>query len=183
MTPTLVYTPSRTLLWLRVLVRELLIPERRWGRMLVGPFFLAFGALGIVLGPALGSSALALVSGSLCGIGLGWASWPLAGAWLAVMRNPRVRKRQPIRLTLTTGVIDLVRGDDRRVFPLDDLERMDRVGGEWWLRFRGGRFVILPRSVSEGDPKLFLALIRAHQREAPAAASAPAAPRGAGRAA
>jgi hypothetical protein len=168
MNPTLVYMPTRTLLWLRVLVREFLIPEIRWAKLLVGPFFLAFGGLGVVLAPAFQSSALGLVSGSLAGIGLAWASWPLAGAMLAVNRNPKVRWRQPIRLTLTTGVIDLVRGDDRRIFPLDDLERMDRVGGEWWLQFRGGRILILPRTVSEGDPKLFLALIRAHQREAPA---------------
>lgn len=164
------YTPSRTLLWLRVLVRELLVPETRWGRLLVGPFLIAFGAVGVLVGPMVDSSALGLVSGSLVGIGLGWASWPLAGAWLAVTRSRSVRRRVPIRLSLTTGVIDLVRGGDRRVFPLDDLERMDKLGGEWWLRFRGGRIVIVPRRVSEGDPQLFLAMIRAHQREAPGVA-------------
>jgi hypothetical protein len=139
---------------------------------MVGPFFLLFGLVGVLLGPMMGSSALGLVSGSFMGIGLGWASWPLAGAWLAVMRNPRVRHRQPIRLTLTTGVIELTRGDDRRIFPLDDLEAMDRVGGEWWLQFTGGRLVIVPRKTAEGDPRLFLAAIRAHQRETPTRKSA-----------
>lgn len=169
--PTLVYTPSRRVLWLRVLVREFLIPRTRWQRLIVGPAMIAVGALGVVLTTFWDSGALGLVSGALIGIGLGWASWPLAGAWLAVTRNAAVRARSPIRLVLTSGVVELVRGDDRRLFPLETLERIDTVGGEHWLRFVGGRVAILPATAREGDPAAFLAAVRAYRSSRETAAA------------
>lgn len=161
--PTLVYTPSRRVLWLRVLVREFLIPYTRWRRLIVGPALIAFGAFGVVLATLWDSGALGLVSGAMIGIGLGWASWPLAGAWLAVTRSGSVRVRRPIRLVLTSGVVELVRGEDRRLFPLEALERIETIGGEHWLRFVGDRVAILPASASEGDPAAFLAAVRAYR--------------------
>jgi hypothetical protein len=145
MSTTLQYTPTRRILWLRVLVREFLIPRPKWGRLLVGPELIGVGLLGIALATWWDSSALGLVSGALVGIGLGWASWPLAGAWLAVSRTGTVRQRKPVTLSVSAGVVELVRGDDRRVFPLEDLEQIETVGGENWLRFRGGRVLIGPR--------------------------------------
>lgn len=163
MSTTLEYTPTRRILWLRVLVREFLIPRPKWGRLLVGPELMAVGALGIFLATMWDSSALGLVSGALVGIGLGWASWPLAGAWLAVSRAGTVRHRKPVKLTVSAGVVELVRGDDRRIFPLEDLERIETVGGENWLRFRGDRVLIVPGTADVGDPAVFLDIVRTNR--------------------
>ncbi|MEZ4235519.1 MAG: hypothetical protein R3F59_05025 [Myxococcota bacterium] len=161
--PTLVYVPSRRVLWLRVMVREFFYPRAQWGRLLVGPALIAVGTVGIGLSQLWQSSALALVSGALIGIGIGWSSWPLAGASLAVMRSKMVRNRQPVRLVLTHGAIELVRGDDRRLFPLEDLERIEAIGGEHWLRFRGNRALLVPGKVRQGDVGSFLAAIRSYR--------------------
>lgn len=163
MSTTLEYTPTRRILWLRVLVREFLIPRPRWGRLLVGPELIAVGTFGIVCATLWDSSALGLVSGALVGIGLGWASWPLAGAWLAVSRAGTVRHRKPVHLAVSAGAVELVRGEDRRVFSLEDLERIDTVGGEHWLRFRGERVLIVPGITTSGDPDLFLDIVRANR--------------------
>lgn len=158
--PTLEYTPTRRGLWLRVLVREFLVPRPRWARLLVGPEMMAVGAVGVGLASMWDSAALGLVSGTLVGIGVGWMSWPLAGAWLAVTRAGAVRRRGPVKLVLTNGAIELQRADDRRLFPLEDLERIDSIGGEHWLRFAGDRAVMVPNRVSQGDPSAFVAAIR-----------------------
>ncbi|MEQ1507111.1 MAG: hypothetical protein ABMB14_33090 [Myxococcota bacterium] len=171
--PILVYTPTRRGLWLRVLVRELLFPQTRWARLLVGPELITLGLVGILLASLWDSSALGLVSGALVGIGLAWASWPLAGAWLAVTRNGAVRRRGPVRLVLTSGAVELVRGDDRRLFPLEDLERIETIGGEHWLRFRGERALMIPTRVSEGDANAFVAAIRGYRSTIDAAQAIP----------
>jgi hypothetical protein len=163
MSTTLQYTPTRRILWLRVLVREFLIPRPKWGRLLVGPELIGVGLLGIAVATWWDTSALGLVSGALVGIGLGWASWPLAGAWLAVSRAGTVRHRKPVTLSVSAGVVELVRGEDRRVFPLEDLEQIETVGGENWLRFRGGRVLIVPGTSETGDPAAFLDIIRANR--------------------
>lgn len=167
--PTLVYVPTRRSLWLRVLVREFLFPRPQWARLLVGPELIVVGGIGILLASMWQSAALGLVSGALAGIGVGWASWPLAGAWFAVMRSRGVRRRQPVRLVLTNGAIELRRpnpegaGEDRRLFPLEDLERIESIGGEYWLRFRGNRALMVPARVREGDAGSFLAAIRSYR--------------------
>lgn len=162
MSTTLEYTPTRRILWLRVLVREFLVPRPKWGRLLVGPELILLGVIGIAAATVTDTSAIGLVSGALVGIGLGWASWPLAGAWLAVSRAGTVRHRKPIQLAVSAGTVELVRGEDRRVFPLEDLERIDTVGGENWLRFRGDRVLIVPSIAAKGDPDIFLDIVRAN---------------------
>jgi hypothetical protein len=161
--PTLVYVPTRRSLWLRVLVREFLFPKPQWARLLVGPELIAVGGAGILLASMWQSSAFGLVSGALVGIGLGWASWPLAGAWFAVLRSRAVRRRQPVKLVLSNGAIELLRGEDRRLFPLEDLERIEAIGGEYWLRFRGDRALMVPVRVRQGDAGSFLAAIRSYR--------------------
>lgn len=161
--PTLSYTPTRRGLWLRVLVREFLVPRPRWGRLLVGPQLMAVGGILIALGSMWESSALGLVGGALVGIGVGWMSWPLAGAWLAVTRAGAVRRRVAVTLVLTNGAIELQRGEDRRLFPLEDLERIDTIGGEHWLRFRGERAVMVPNRVAQGEPGAFVAAVRSQR--------------------
>lgn len=170
---TLVYTPTSGLLWLRVLVREFMIPRTHWFRLLAGPVLLVMGLIGMGYCRYQSYyyeedySGMNLMSSVLVGVGLGWSSWPLAAAWLSVLRNVQRRKRQPIRLTLTAGVIELVSGDSRRLFPLDDLqERMKLATGEFWLRFRGDRYLLIPAEVSEGDVETFLATVFDHEPEA-----------------
>jgi hypothetical protein len=159
-TATLSYVPSRTTLWRRALVREFWIPRRRWARLSVGPGLVLAG-IGLVSGATPREiSPLGLFGGALVGIGIGWASWPFLGAWLAVTLSARVRKgRAPVRLTAGGGVLELVRGDDRLLFALTDLERVDRLAGEHWLHFRGDRWVVVPAAAEEGDPEELLRVI------------------------
>ena len=159
-TATLTYLPTRVTLWRRTLVREFWIPRRRWGRMLVGPA-LALVGIGLVSGATpLEFSPLGVFGGALTGIGLGWTLWPFLGAWIAVVLSARIRRvRAPVRLTVDGGVLELVRGEDRSLFALADLERVERLAGEHWLHFRGDRWVIVPAVAAEGDPGELLGLV------------------------
>lgn len=193
---SLVYTPGPGLVWLRVLVREFMIPRIHWARLVAGPALLAVGITGMVAAaptksperkpPAVVASApddgaaveepppdwfntagLNLMSSVLVGVGLGWSSWPLAAAGLSVLRHGHLRRRPTIRLTLTAGVIELVSGDSRRLFPLDEMKGQARLAtGEYWLTFRGGRFLLVPAAVSEGNIDLFMSTVFAHETEA-----------------
>jgi hypothetical protein len=157
--PTIGYVPTRTMLWRRTLVRQFWVPRRRWTRLAVGPGLVLAG-FAVVSGSApMELSPLGLLGGALVGIGLGWTLWPFAGAWLAVTRSPRVLARVPVRLTVEGGALELVRGEERLLFALADLERVDRLAGERWLRFKGERWVVVPDGVSEGDAAAFLAAI------------------------
>lgn len=165
--PTLVYTPAPTLLWLRVLVREFMMPEVRVGRLLAGPALLVLGFAGMVWGRTGENAGFVLGGSVLVGVGLGWSSWPLAAAALSVLRNGGPRQRKPIKLLLTAGVIELTVGEARRLFPLDELEaRSPASTGDLWLRFRGNRYLLLPAVADEGDPALFLSAVLAHEPEA-----------------
>lgn len=193
---SLVYTPGPGLVWLRVLVREFMIPRIHWARLLAGPAVLVLGIAGMVaarpqeapakpaaqVAPAttaegeaeeeedrleLNAAGLNLMSSVLVGIGLGWSSWPMAAAWLSVLRHGHLRRRDTIRLTLTAGVIELVSGDSRRLFPLDEMKGQARLAtGEYWLTFRGDRFLLIPAVTTEGDVDLFMSTVFAHEPEA-----------------
>lgn len=147
--PSLTYVPGRAVLWRRTLVRYYRVPRRRWDRLLLGPT-LAVGGLGLVFSATPGEiTALGLFGGALTGIGLGWTLWPFVGAWIAVTRSPRVLVRAPVRVSVAEGLLEIVRGEDRALFALADLERVHRFGGEHWLEFRGDRWVVLPTRADE----------------------------------
>lgn len=163
MTTTLSYVPSRGALWRRVLVRAFWFPRKRWARLLVGPLLVVLG-VGLVSGATPSQvTPLGSFGGMLAGIGLGWTLWPVLGAALAVAVSARVRRqRAPIRLTVDGGVLELVRGEERTLYALADLVRVERLGGEHWLHFRGDRWVVVPGAAAEGDPKRLLeAVVRA----------------------
>ena len=129
-TATLSYLPTRAALWRRALVRQFCIPKRRWSRVLVGPALVLCGVALVSGATPMELSPLGLFGGTVTGIGLGWTLWPFLGAWLAVTLSARVRRgRAPVRLTVGGGVLELVRGEDRTLFALADLERVERVAG------------------------------------------------------
>lgn len=154
---TVSYLPSRATLWRRVLVRAFWIPRRRWTRLLLGPVLLATGVALVWGATPTRLSPLGLFGGMLGGIGLGWTLWPLFGAGLAVALSSRVRRhRAPVRLTVEAGVLELARGEDRTLYALADLERIERLAGEHWVAFRGGRWVVIPAVAAEGEPRALL---------------------------
>ena len=165
---SLTYVPTRRILWRRTLVRHYWVPRPRWSRLLTGPALVVLGIVLVSGATPTELSAVGLFGGALIGIGLGWTAWPLVGAWLAVTRSARVLLRAPVRLTVGNGLLELVRGEDRALFALGDLVRVDWLAGEHWLQFRGERWVIVPARATDGDPAALLAAI--HGRPPPRSA-------------